>query len=221
MGIPTHPRTYVVERSNSMAAVFGWMAAGLGITALISMLLVSSPALFALVTSSKMIFYGAFILELVLVVAISGFAARMGAATAAPLFLFYSALNGITLSGIFLIYTQQSISSAFVTTAGTFAITSGYGIITKRDLTSVGSFCFMGLVGIVLASLVNMFLHSGMLQFIVSGLGLIVFIGLIAHDSQKYKGAEGAAAISGALSLYLDFVNLFLIILRLFGNSRD
>ena len=224
MSIPAHSRPYEMARDNTIGSIYGWMAAGLCLTALVSVAVVSSPALFTMLFGNRAVFFGLFIVELGLVFAISGFALRMGAAIAAPLFLLYSALNGVTLSGIFLIYTGQSISSAFFTTAGTFAVMSVYGLTTRRDLTSLGSFCFMGLVGIVIASIVNIFLHSNMLQFVVSGIGLIVFIGLTAYDTQKLKGARGArggAAVAGALALYLDFVNMFLFILQLFGSRRD
>jgi len=221
MGTPTFSRTVAVERSSSMAAVYGWMSVGLALTAMVSMAVVESPELFRALFGNRAVFYGLIIAELGLVFAISGFAIRMGSAVAAPLFLLYSALNGVTISGIFLIYTGESIASAFVSTAGTFAVMSVYGLVTKRDLSSLGSFCFMGLVGIVIASIVNIFLHSPMIQFVVSGIGLIVFIGLTAHDTQKLKGASGGAAVAGALALYLDFINMFLFILQLFGGRRD
>lgn len=217
----SNPRTVVVSQSNTMGAVYGWMAAGLALTAFVSMAVVSFPALFNMLYANRIMFFGLMIAELGLVFAVGGFAVRMGAVTAAPLFLLYSALNGVTLSGIFLVYTGQSISSAFFTTAGTFGAMSVYGLVTKRDLTSVGSFCFMGLVGIVVASIVNIFLHSNMIQFVVSGIGLIVFIGLTAYDTQKLKGVRGGAAIAGALALYLDFINIFLMMLQLFGDRRD
>jgi FtsH-binding integral membrane protein len=221
MGTPSFSRTIAVERSNSMAAVYGWMAVGLALTAMVSMTVVGSPELFRAIFGNRAIFYGLILVEFGLVFAISGFALRMGAAIAAPLFLFYSALNGVTVSGIFLVYTGQSIASAFLSTAGTFAVMSVYGLITRRDLASLGSFCFMGLVGIIIASIVNIFLHSPMIQFVVSGIGLIVFIGLTAHDTQKLKGASGGAAVAGALALYLDFINMFLFMLQLFGGRRD
>lgn len=227
MSVPSSPRstsysrTVEVAQSNSIGAVYGWMAAGLAVTAFVSMAVVSSPALLNMLYGNRIMFFGLMIAELGLVFAIGGFAVRMGTATAAPLFLLYSALNGITISGIFLIYTGQSISSAFVTTAGTFGAMSIYGLVTKRDLTSLGSFCFMGLIGVVIASIVNIFLHSNMLQFMVSGIGLIVFIGLTAFDTQKLKGVRGGAAVAGALALYLDFINIFLMMLQLFGDRRD
>jgi FtsH-binding integral membrane protein len=221
MGTPSYARTIIVERNSSLAAVYGWMSFGLVITALVSLAVVQSPELFRAIFGNRAIFYGLILAEFGLVFAISGFALRMGAAVAAPLFLLYSALNGVTISGIFLVYTGQSIASAFFSTAGTFGVMSIYGMTTRRDLSSLGSFCFMGLVGIVIASLVNIFLHSPMVQFVVSGIGLIVFIGLTAYDTQKLKGASGGAAVAGALALYLDFVNMFLFILQLFGGRRD
>lgn len=226
MSIPSSPRNtsyraIEATQSNTMGAVYGWMAAGLAITAFVSMAVVSSPALLNMLYGNRMLFFGLMIVELGLVFAIGGFAVRMGTATAAPLFLLYSALNGVTISGIFLVYTGQSISSAFVTTAGTFGAMSVYGFVTKRDLTSLGSFCFMGLIGIVIASIVNIFLHSNMMQFVISGIGLIVFIGLTAYDTQKLKGVRGGAAVAGALALYLDFINIFLMMLQLFGGRRD
>jgi len=221
MGTPSFSRTMAVERSGSMAAVYGWMAVGLALTAMVSMAIVGSPDLSQALFANRAIFYGLLIVELALVFAISGFALRMGTLVAAPLFLLYSALNGVTISGIFLVYTGQSIASAFITSAGTFAVMSVYGLVTKRDLSSLGSFCFMGLVGIIIASIVNIFLHSPMVQFVVSGIGLIVFIGLTAYDTQKLKGASGGAAVAGALALYLDFINMFLFMLQLFGGRRD
>ena len=217
----SYPRTMETTQSNSLGAVYGWMAAGLCLTAFVSLAVASSPSLFNALFANRMLFFGLIIAELGLVFAIGGFAVRMGTATAAPLFLLYSALNGVTLSGIFLVYTGQSISSAFFTTAGTFGAMSLYGMVTKRDLTSLCSFCFMGLIGVVIASVVNIFLHSNMLQFMVSGIGLIVFIGLTAYDTQKLKGVTGGAAVAGALALYLDFINIFLMILQLFGDRRE
>jgi uncharacterized protein len=223
MAFPSYPRTRTIEvaQSTAMGAVYGWMAAGLCITALVAMAVVGSPDIARAVYGSRGIFFGLCIAELALVFAISGLAVRMGTVVAAPLFLLYSALNGVTISGIFLIYTGQSIASTFLTTAGTFAVMSVYGLTTRKDLTSLGSFCFMGLIGVVIASVVNIFLHSSMLQFMVSGIGLMVFIGLTAYDSQKLKGAAGGAAVSGALMLYLDFLNMFLMMLQLFGGRRD
>ena len=156
---------------------------------------------------------------------------RMSAQTAMITFLGYAALNGLTFSFIFIAYTQSSIASAFLVTAGTFGAMSVYGYTTKKDLTSWGGFFFMGLIGIIIASFVNMFLQSPMIYWLTTYAGVLVFVGLTAYDTQKIKemnilGNEGTdedtkEAISGALRLYLDFINLFLMILRIMGGSRS
>jgi FtsH-binding integral membrane protein len=145
-------------------------------------------------------------------------------------FLVYSVLNGLTMSVIFLVYTSNSIATTFYITAGTFAAMSFYGYTTKRDLTSIGNMAFMALIGIIIASVVNMFLQNEMMYWIISYLGVAIFVGLIAYDTQKLKeiGSRGfvsednmeKTSIMGALSLYLDFVNLFLFLLRIFGNRK-
>jgi len=161
---------------------------------------------------------------------LSGLVGRMSASTAAIVFVAYSALNGLTLASVFLVYTSGSIVSTFVVTAGTFGAMSVYGLVTSRPLDGLGSFAFMGLIGVILASVVNLFLRNSMLEFVISCVGVIVFVGLTAYDTRKLKmmaaqveadseaGRKGA--IQGALSLYLDFVNLFLMLLRLLGNRR-
>jgi hypothetical protein len=213
-----------------LARVYGWMTAGLALTALASMFTLSSEALLQLIFGNRMVFYGLIIAELGLVVALSAAINRISAATATLLFLVYSALNGVTFAAIFLIYTQSSIASTFFVASGTFAAMSCYGYLTKRDLTGWGSFLFMGLIGIIIASLVNIFLHSEMIYWITSYIGVFVFVGLTAYDTQKIKqiGQAGFAdaeqqkksAILGALRLYLDFINLFVMLLRVMGNRR-
>jgi FtsH-binding integral membrane protein len=168
--------------------------------------------------------------ELGLVAWLSGLVGRMSAGMASGIFLLYSALNGLTLSVVFLVFTRESIASTFVVSAATFGAMSAYGLATKRALDGLGSFCFMGLVGVIIASLVNMFLHSSMLGFVTSCVGVIVFVGLTAYDTRKLKmmaavvdpdSEEGRrGAVSGALALYLDFINLFLMLLNLFGRRR-
>ncbi len=151
----------------------------------------------------------------------------MSSATAGGLFLLYSALNGATLSVVLLVYTGASVALAFVSTAGTFAAMSVYATVTRKDLSSWGSFLFMGLIGIVIASVVNIFLASSMVTFVVSCASVVVFTGLTAYDTQKLRafaragGGTGGVAVNGALALYLDFVNLFLALLRLFGGRRS
>jgi hypothetical protein len=171
--------------------------------------------------------------ELGLVFAIAGMVNRMSAGTATALFVLYSGLNGVTLSCIFLVYVSASIVSTFFISAATFIACSVYGWMTKRDLTSLGGFMMMGLIGIVIASLVNLFLQSSGVSMIISYIGVFVFIGLTAYDTQKIKNMamtqpanlDGAVirkgAILGALSLYLDFINLFLMLLSIFGQRRD
>ncbi|UFS70005.1 Bax inhibitor-1/YccA family protein [Geomonas sp. RF6] len=216
-------RTITVPQSGVMRGVYGWMAGGLALTAFVSVLTVSSPAILQAILGNRLLFYALIFGELGLVVALSGAISRISAATASVLFLLYAALNGITISTIFLAYTAESIASTFLVTAGMFGAMSCYGYLTKSDLTSWGSFCFMGLVGVLIASLVNIFLHSSMIYWISSFCGIIVFTGLTAYDTQKIKqyGAYGTkGAVLGALSLYLDFINMFLLMLRLLGNNR-
>jgi FtsH-binding integral membrane protein len=202
------------------------MGLGLLLTAAMSVVTLSSPALLQLVFGNRLVFYGLILGELGLVIAVSAAINRLSAATATALFLLYAALNGITFSVIFVVYTAESIASTFVVTAATFGAMSVYGYTTKRDLTNWGSFLFMGLIGIVIASLVNIFVESSAASWVISAIGVVVFTGLTAYDTWKIKamaaaGAQGRKpAILGALTLYLDFINLFLMLLRLFGNRR-
>jgi hypothetical protein len=214
-----------VER-RFMAAVYRWMTLGLGVTALVAFAVASSEAALRLVFANRLVFLGLVIAELALVVWISAAVNRLSAAAAGGLFLAYSALNGATLSVVLLLYTGTSVALAFVTAAAVFGVMSVYGTVTRRDLTSWGSFLFMGLLGVVIASLVNLFLHSSMVSWVVSCMGVIVFTGLAAYDTQKLRafaragGGAAALPVQGALSLYLDFVNLFLSLLRLLGDRR-
>lgn len=210
--------------------VYLWMTAGLAVTALTSYLMLSSQSAMQLLFGNRMVFFVLIFAELGLVIAMSAAINRISATTATLMFLGYSALNGVTFAAIFLLYTRSSIASAFLVTSGTFAAMSVYGYVTKRDLTGFGSFLFMGLIGIIIASVVNMFLHSAMIYWITSYIGVFVFVGLTAYDTQKIKqiGQAGfaneqvrhKAAILGALRLYLDFINLFLMLLRVMGNRR-
>lgn len=206
-----------------------FMSVGLGITGLVALLMVSSPAALALVFGNKLVFYGLLIAELLVVVAFAPVAARVSASAAALMFFAYAALSGVTFSAIFLLYTAGSIGSTFVVTGGMFAGLSVYGAVTKRDLTSLGSFCIMGLWGLILGSIVNIFLGSPMLYWLTTFAGVIVFTGLTVYDTAKLKAlgsqveageAQTKLALQGALILYLDFINLFLLLLRIFGNRR-
>ena len=209
--------------------VYGWMCVGLAITATVALGVASSPALVQTIFGNKILFFGLFIAELGLVFYLSARINKMAASTAAGLFLLYSALNGATLSFIFLAYTGTSIATTFLVTAGMFGALALYGTATKRSLAGVGQFAFMGLIGVILASLVGMFWKSEGLQFVISVVGVIVFTGLTAWDAQKLKtmavtvpeSSYGSYSVVGALALYLDFINLFLFMLRFMGGRRD
>jgi uncharacterized protein len=224
-----YPRTttdIIVKQNDLIRKVYAWMGAGLAITAFMALVTLSSPAIFNAVLGNKLIFYGLIIGELALVFTLSGAINRLSAAAATLIFIAYATLNGITLSVVFLAYTANSITSTFVITSGMFGAMSIYGSMTKRDLTSWGSFLFMGLIGVVIASVVNIFVGSSTVSWVVSGIGVILFTGLTAYDTWKIKGmaAQGTEgrkpAIIGALTLYLDFINLFLMLLRFTGNRR-
>ena len=214
-------------------SVYNWMCIGLALTGFIAFYVSNNETIMRLVFGNQIIFFGIIIAELALVFSIVGMVNKMSAGTATGLFVLYSALNGVTLSFIFLAYTRASIYSTFFICSATFLACSIYGWTTKRDLTSWGGFLMMGLIGIVIATLVNMFIRSSAMSMLVSYIGVIVFVGLTAYDTQKLKnmaltqpaGLDGAVvrkgAILGALSLYLDFINLFLMLLRIFGGGRD
>jgi FtsH-binding integral membrane protein len=216
----------IVTQNILIRQVYAWMGAGLAITALLAMITVSSPSLLSTITGNRLVFYGLMIGELALVFTLAGAINRLSATVATLLFITYSALNGVTLSVIVLVYTANSIASTFVITAGMFGAMSAYGYMTRRDLTSWGSFLFMGLIGVVIASVVNIFVGSSTVSWIISGIGIIVFTGLTAYDTWKIKamaaGGVGGRkpAILGALTLYLDFINLFLMLLRFTGQRR-
>ncbi|MDD4732207.1 MAG: Bax inhibitor-1/YccA family protein [Desulfovibrio sp.] len=229
-GMPTsasRPRAEVVNEF--LRGVYAWMSGGLLLTAGVAWATVNIQPLLNFAVNSMLFLILA---ELGLVFFLSLRIRQMSPATAMGSFLGYSALNGLTLSPILLVYTQQSVAATFVVTAGMFGAMSAYGLLTKKDLTSWGSLLFMGLIGIVLASVVNIFLGSATMGFVISGIGVLVFLGLTAYDTQQLKvmgdtaSAGGEAAvrkmtIMGALKLYLDFINLFLFLLRFMGAARD
>ena len=214
-------------------SVYNWMAIGLGLTGVVAFAVANSPAMLQLVYGNQILFFGLIIAELVLVFSISARVSRMQASTATGLFLLYAGLNGITLSFVFIVFTKASIASTFFVCAATFVACSIYGWTTKRDLTTLGGFLFMGLIGIIIASVVNLFVKSSAVATIVSYVGVLVFVGLTAWDTQKIKtmamsqpdgieaGVIRKGAIIGALSLYLDFINLFLMLLHILGASRE
>jgi uncharacterized protein len=210
-----------------LAAVYRWMAAGLLVTAGVAAGVAGSEAALQLLFGNRAVMLVLVVAELGLVVALSAMVHRLSAAVAGLLFLVYSALNGALLSSIFLLYTGSSIASAFGVAAGAFFAMSLYGTVTRRDLSGWSSFLFMGLIGIVLAGLVNMFVRSEAVSFVASCAAVVVFTGLTAYDTQKLRawaraggGEVAAGPVNGALALYLDFVNLFLALLRLFGRRR-
>lgn len=213
-----------------IAKVYGWMCFALAMTALVSLVVASTPAIYKAIFGNPILFFGLIGGELLLVIGISAMINKMSAATATALFIAYAAVNGLTLSVIFLAYTAASVTSVFFITGGVFGAMSVYGYVTKRDLTSFGSLFFMLLLGLIVAIVVNLFLHSSTLYWIISFAGVIIFVGLTAYDTQKIKqmatSVEGdfesgrKGAVMGALALYLDFINLFIFLLRIFGNRR-
>lgn len=214
-----------------MRKVFVWMTLALAITGLTAYGVATSPTILSLIFSSKVTFFGLIIAEFALVFAISGAINRLSLSTATLLFILYSVINGATLSTIFFAFSVATIGKVFFITAGTFGAMALVGYTTKTDLTSMGKLLFMALLGIIIASVVNMFVGSSGLDLILSYVGVLVFVGLTAYDTQKIKqmcqtapdAGESAQklALIGALSLYLDFINLFLYLLRIFGNNRD
>ena len=237
--IPVQRTQAQIQVNEFIRSVYNWMAIGLGLTGLVAFYVSHSDSLLGLLFQvvgnqlrPSLLFYGLIIGELALVFSLASRVNRMQASTATTLFILYAALNGATLSSIFIIYTRSSITSVFFICAATFVACSVYGMVTKRDLTSMGQFMFMGLIGIVIASVVNLFVRSSGVSLIVSYIGVIVFVGLTAYDTQKLKtmaltqpdGLDVATlrkgAILGALTLYLDFINLFLMLLRIMGNRE-
>lgn len=211
--------------------VYGWMAAGLGLTGGVALFAAASPALMEFVFGTRFVFLGLIIAELVLVGFLSAriFAWTRNQVQAA--FIAYAVLNGVTMSCIFLAYTSSSIASTFFVAGGTFGVMSLYGYFTKQDLSGWGKLLSMALIGLVLAMVVNLFWQNSVMQTVTSFIGVLLFIALTAYDTQKLKEmallgvTEGdevsdKASILGALTLYLDFINLFLFLLRIFGQRR-
>jgi FtsH-binding integral membrane protein len=218
------------ERATAfLRTVYGWMCAGLAITALVAYSISSSPVLVQTLVTNRLLVLGLFVAQIALVFFLSARVDRLAPGTATLLFIAYAALTGVTLSVLALAYTGASIATTFVVTAGMFGALALYASTTRRSLAGAGQFFFMGLIGLVLASIVGIFWHSAALQFLISVVGVIVFTGLTAWDAQRLKqmalalpeGQVGSYAIVGALSLYLDFINLFLFLLRFLGDRRE
>jgi FtsH-binding integral membrane protein len=212
-----------------MTKVYGWMCFALGLTALTAWRVSESTQIIHYIAENSGIIWILLIAQLGLVFAISGAINKMSSQTATVLFVIYSLLTGITLSFIFLIYTAESIATTFAVTGLTFGIMSFYGFVTKKDLSGWGNLLFMALIGLILATVVNIFWANSTLYWITTYAGILIFVGLTAYDTQKLKNmsrqiGEGEAAnkmaILGALTLYLDFINMFLFLLRLFGRRR-
>ena len=233
-------QTIPIEREQSQVmvngfirSVYNWMAVGLALTGFVAFFVANTESLRNLILGNQLIFFGLIIGELVLVFSISARISKMKASTATAMFVLYSALNGATLSVLLLIYTMTSIASTFFICAGTFAACSIFGMVTKRDLTGLGQFMIMGFFGIFIATIVNIFIGSYGLHMLISYLGVFIFIGLTAYDTQQLKrmaltqpadldpGVARKGAILGALKLYLDFILMFQFMLSIFGGTRD
>jgi hypothetical protein len=218
-----------VRVTEFLRRVYGWMFFGLGITAVVAWSLTGVPWIAQALVANHWLFLGLFVVQIGLVVALSARVDRMAPGTAGGLFVVYSALTGVTVSVLLQAYTGRSIATTFVVTAGMFGALAVFGTTTRRSLAGAGQFFFMGLVGLILASIVGMFWNNDALQFLITVVGVIVFTGLTAWDAQRLKQMAtaipddrlGAHAIVGALSLYLDFINLFLFMLRFLGGRRD
>jgi uncharacterized protein len=212
-----------------LKAAYGWMCAGLLVTATVAWFLNASPGLLLGIARTPLLFWGLMLGQLGVVFYLSARVDRLAPATAAGLFLGYSALSGITFAMVLYAYTYQSVATTFFVTAGMFGALALYGTTTRRSLAGMGQFLFMGLIGVVLASVVGIFWQNDGFQFVLSFIGVILFTGLTAYDAQRLKamavalpeGQTGSYAIVGALSLYLDFINLFLFLLRFLGSRRD
>lgn len=218
------------EQQRFMTKVYGWMTFALFITGIVAANTATSPQLINFIFGNQIVFIGLIVAELLLVGSLASMIKKMSAQTAIFVFIIYAALNGLTLSAVFLMFTAESLGTTFFITAGTFGFMSLYGYFTKSDLSKWGNLLFMGLIGLIIASLANLFFQNEMIYWITTYAGVLIFVGLTAYDTQKIKqmniiGNEGTdedkkEAIMGALTLYLDFINLFLYLLRIFGRRK-
>lgn len=234
MSMPGSSRMQQLSMSEAfpilLRKVYTWMALALVITGFTAYYVATTPSLLSLIYSNQVVLWGLIIAELALVIGLSAAINRLSLTTATLLFVLYSVLNGAMISSVFLIYTTASIANVFFITAGTFGAMAAYGYFTKKDLTSWGRILLMALIGIIIASVVNIFLRNSMFDLVISYIGVAIFVGLTAYDSQKIKemmlqapdASEHAQKIAllGALTLYLDFINLFLYLLRIFGKRE-
>jgi len=227
------PPVFGIRQQNALLrSVYNWMMLGLFISGITAFLISRSSGIQQVLFSSPFLVWILLIIEIGLVFAISGGIRRMSSDQAALLFILFSFLTGVSLSFIFLVYTSHSIAVTFFVAGITFGVTSLYGYITRANLTSWGNYLFMGLIGIIIASIINIFLHNSIISWVVTYLGVIIFVGLTAYDTQKIRRLGESAgtvdkkvfdklAVIGALSLYLDFINLFLLLLNIFGRGRE
>lgn len=226
-------RNYAAKAAQSalFRSVYLWMTLALTITGFTAMYIAKSYTFLEMIAQNSMMFWGLLIAEIGLVMYLSARIQRISFTTATLLFIAYSIVNGLTLSILFMVYTMSSIATTFFITAGTFGAMALFGYITKKDLTRIGSLCGMAVIGLIIAMIVNMFLHNSMMDMVISGIGVLVFVGLTAYDSQKIKQmltgndieineTTQKIALMGALTLYLDFINLFIYLLRLFGDRK-
>lgn len=226
-------RNYAAKAAQSalFRSVYLWMTLALAITGFTAMYIAKSYTFLEMIAQNSMMFWGLLIAEIGLVMYLSARIQRISFTTATLLFIAYSIVNGLTLSILFMVYTMSSIATTFFITAGTFGAMALFGYITKKDLTRIGSLCGMAVIGLIIAMIVNMFLHNSMVDMVISGIGVLVFVGLTAYDSQKIKQmltgndieineTTQKIALMGALTLYLDFINLFIYLLRLFGDRK-
>ncbi|HJC95923.1 MAG TPA: Bax inhibitor-1/YccA family protein [Candidatus Phocaeicola gallinarum] len=226
-------RNYAAKAAQTalFRSAYLWMTLALVITGFVAMYVAKSYALISMIAQNSIMFWGILIAELGLVMYMSARINRISFTTATLLFIAYSVLNGVTMSILFMVYTLSSIATTFFVTAGTFGAMALFGYVTKKDLTRIGSLCIMGVIGLIIASVVNLFLQNSMMDMIISYVGVLLFVGLTAYDSQKIKQLLGGddievnettqkIALMGALTLYLDFINLFIYLLRILGDRK-
>jgi FtsH-binding integral membrane protein len=224
------PQDIAREQQKFIVKVYGFMAAALAITGLVAYFTVTSDSMLAFIFQSKWVFISLLVVKLLLVGTLAIWIQKISSQVALAVFILYAILTGFVFAGLFLVYTLGSIASTFFITAGLFAVMSAYGYYTGNDLTKFGSLLFMLLIGLIIASIVNLFLASDTLHWITTYVGVFIFTGLIAYDTQKIKDMGGRVqegteeyrkgAIVGAFSLFLDFINLFILLLRIFGSRR-
>lgn len=224
-------RTFSINMPGLMKDIYVWVAIALAITGVTAYTVSNSPLLLSLLFAGKFTMWALLIATVALVWHLSSAVSRLSLKAVTAMFLIYSVLNGLTMASIFIVYTMTSIASVFFVTAGTFALMSAYGYLTKADLSKLGNLCLMGLFGLIIATVVNMFFANSFLQMLLAYAGVLIFVGLTAYDTKRireiaYANNTGTTdngaklAIMCALTLYLDFINLFIYMLRIFGEKK-